>query len=49
MRHKRAPQGAPVSAGDARDLGLTLGREDPLEEEMVTHSTIVAWKIPWTG
>ena len=24
------------------------GREDPLEEEMVTHSSILAWKIPWT-
>ena len=22
--------------------------EDPLEEEMATHSSIVAWKIPWT-
>ena len=26
----------------------SLGREDPLEEEMVTHSSIFAWKIPWT-
>ena len=26
----------------------SLGREDPLEEEMVTQSTILAWKIPWT-
>ena len=26
-----------------------LGREDPLEEEMATHSNIVAQKIPWTG
>ena len=25
-----------------------LGREDPLEEEMATHSCILAWKIPWT-
>ena len=25
-----------------------LGREDPLEEEMVTHSSIFAWRIPWT-
>ena len=24
-----------------------LGREDPLEKEMVTHSSILAWKIPW--
>ena len=25
-----------------------LGQEDPLEKEMATHSSIVAWKIPWT-
>ena len=26
---------------------LTLGREDPLEKEMSTHSSIPAWEIPW--
>ena len=26
----------------------SLGREDPLEEEVATHSSILAWKIPWT-
>ena len=26
----------------------SLGREDPLEEGMVTHSSILAWRIPWT-
>jgi len=26
----------------------SLGREDPLEMEMVTHSSILAWRIPWT-
>ena len=26
----------------------SLGREDPLEEEMATHFTILAWRIPWT-
>ena len=25
-----------------------LGPEDPLEEEMATHSNILAWEIPWT-
>ena len=25
----------------------SLGREDPLEKEMVTHSNSLAWKIPW--
>ena len=27
---------------------LFLGREDPLEKEMATHSSILAWRIPWT-
>ena len=26
----------------------SLGQEDPLEEEMATYSSILAWKIPWT-
>ena len=28
---------------------LSLSWEDPLEEEMATHSSILAWRIPWTG
>ena len=28
--------------------GRSLGQEDPLEKEMATHSSILAWKIPWT-
>ena len=27
---------------------LSLGQEDPLVKEMATHSTILAWRIPWT-
>ena len=27
----------------------SLGQEDPLEKEMATHSSILAWEIPWTG
>ena len=26
----------------------SMGREDPLEKEMATHSSILAWEIPWT-
>ena len=26
----------------------SLGQEDPLEKEIATHSSIVAWRIPWT-
>ena len=31
----------------AGDLGWSLGQEDPLEKEMATHSSTLAWKIPW--
>ena len=27
---------------------LSLGQEDPLEKGMATHSSILAWRIPWT-
>ena len=33
----------PVNAGDAEDVGLIPGWEDPLEEGMATHSSILAW------
>ena len=35
----------PANIGDAVSI---LGQEDPLEGEMATHSSILAWKIPWT-
>ena len=38
----------PINAGDIRDLGLVLGLEDPLEEGMATHFSILAWRIPGT-
>ena len=38
----------PARAGDTRDVVCSLVREDPLEEEMATHSSILAWRIPWT-
>ena len=38
----------PASAGDARDTGSIPGQEDPLEEETAAHSSILAWRIPWT-
>ena len=38
----------PARAGDIRDMGLIPGWEDPLEKEMTTHSSILAWRIPWT-
>ena len=36
-----------VSASNVGDQVRSLGREDPLEKEMVTHSSILAWRIPW--
>ena len=43
----------PTISGDLGDAGLIeedagLGQEDPLEEGMATHSSILAWRIPWT-
>ena len=38
----------PASAGDVRDGGSTSGLGDPLEEEVATHSSILACRIPWT-
>ena len=35
-------------AGDVRDMGSILGQDDPLEQEMATHSSVLAWEIPWT-
>ena len=35
----------PANAGDSRDAGSSLGHENPLEEEMATHSSILVWKI----
>ena len=35
----------PANAGD---VGLIPGWEDPLEKEMATHFSVLAWRIPWT-
>ena len=37
----------PANAGDATDAGSIPESEDSLEQEMATHSNILAWKIPW--
>ena len=38
----------PTSAGKTEEAGPILGGEDPLEEAMATHSSILAKIIPWT-
>ena len=37
----------PANAGDVGDT-KSLGQKDPLEKGMATHSSILAWEIPWT-
>ena len=48
-------QGASLVAQTVKNLPVmqetqvqSLDQEDPLEEEMATHSSILAWKFPWT-
>ena len=36
------------SACNAGDLIQSLGQEDPLEKGVATHSSILAWRIPWS-
>ena len=38
----------PANAGDVGDSGSIPGLGRPLEEGMATHSSILAWRIPWT-
>ena len=37
-----------ANAGAVRDAGSIPGQDDPLEEGITTHSSILAWRIPWT-
>ena len=37
----------PANTGDLTDVGLIPGLEDPLEKSMATHSSSLAWRIPW--
>ena len=38
----------PANAEEVGEVGSTLDWEDPLEECMAIHSSILAWRIPWT-
>ena len=53
---KETPNGASLVAETVKNLPVicetqvrSLGWEDPLEKGMATHSSILAWRIPWTG
>ena len=39
---------SPANVGDIRDKVFIPGHEDPLGKEMATHSSVLAWEIPWT-
>ena len=39
----------PANAGDVRDEGSISGLGRSLEKGMAIHSSIIAWRIPWTG
>ena len=49
LRHQGSDSDGKAPAYNGGDLGSILGSEDPLEKGMATHSSILAWKIPWTG
>ena len=44
----RVVENPSANAGDIRGTMKSLGQEDPLEEGMATHSSILAWRIPRT-
>ena len=46
--HNLATKHSTANAGDTRELGLSLGEEDPLEEGMATHSRFLPGESPWT-
>ena len=50
MKPRGFPDGSDgkESAYNAENLGLTPGSGGPLEKGMATHSSILAWRIPWT-
>ena len=54
QRGNRFPESKPPGSSEVKNLPAVqevwlLDQEDPLEEGMATHSSILAWRIPWTG
>ena len=47
LNHFSGGSAGKACACNAGDLGSIPGQEDPLEKEMATHSSTLAWKIPW--
>ena len=46
--YNRLPWWLSGKESNAGDGGQSLGQGDPLEEEIATHSSVLAWEIPWT-
>ena len=48
--HVLVVKNTPANTEDIRDMSYiwSLGGKDPLEKEMAIHSSILAWRIPWT-
>ena len=42
------PGGSDVKESDCKTWVQSLGQEDTLDEEVATHSSVLAWRIPWT-
>ena len=47
-KHVQAVKNLPIMQERQEMQVQSLGREDPLEEDMATHSSILAWEMPWT-
>ena len=47
MSHKVFPGGS-VIKNPQKTWVQSLGREDPLEKEVAAHSSVLAWRLPWT-
>jgi len=47
-KYNRGDSDGQESASNAGGPGLIPGQEDPLEKGMATHSSVLAWRIPWT-
>ena len=47
LPHGSVVKNPPANEGDA-GLMPGAGRKDPLEEDMATHSSVLAWEVPWT-
>ena len=48
VKKKKKKKNLPVNTGILKSMAQSLGQKDPPEEVVATHSSILAWRIPWT-